>query len=349
MADVKITQFDDAGTLSGTEKLYVVRGATDYNTTPDAIKARVKGDIVNDLTTGGATKFASAETVKTLDGAKVDKVAGKSLILDTEITRLASVTNQTLSGLGGEAVSNKKQTLTNSETDYPSGRAVSDKIAQLAGEVEQLAYVKIKNEAVNGNFENGLIAPFSKLDGGGGESTLAINSSTPISGNYDIRFTITTPSTNFNRPYLEWLNRAGNIGDKIYIHFYAKILSGTPMINSIYDGASNNSIYAGDVINGSNTRIINVVGIDIYLGRIYFRSSAVWDMQMDNFIRINLTETFGAGNEPTEEEMNLLISTLGVDYFEGEITIPAQKIMQWQLALIRKNKNAIIALDGTII
>ena len=59
-------------------------------------------------------------------------------------------------------------------------------------------------------------------------------------------------------------------------------------------------------------------------------------MQMDNFMRINLTETFGAGNEPTKEEMDLLISTLGIDYFEGEITIPAQKIMQWQLALIRK-------------
>ena len=66
---------------------------------------------------------------------------------------------------------------------------------------------------------------------------------------------------------------------------------------------------------------------------------------MDNFMRINLTETFGAGNEPTEEEMNLLLDILGIDYFEGEITIPAQKIiMQWDLALIRKNKNAIIAL-----
>ena len=46
---------------------------------------------------------------------------------------------------------------------------------------------------------------------------------------------------------------------------------------------------------------------------------------MDNFMRINLTETFGAGNEPTEEEMNLLLDMLPVDYFEGEITIPAQK------------------------
>ena len=58
---------------------------------------------------------------------------------------------------------------------------------------------------------------------------------------------------------------------------------------------------------------------------------------------------FGAGNEPTKEEFELLLSTLGIEYFEGEITIPAQKIMQWQLALIRKNKNAIIALGGTII
>lgn len=71
--------------------------------------------------------------------------------------------------------------------------------------------------------------------------------------------------------------------------------------------------------------------------------------EIGNIVIVNLTKTFGAGNEPTEEEMDLLISTLGIDYFEGEITIPAQKVMQWQLALIRKNKNAIIALGGTII
>ena len=83
MADVKITQFDDAGTLDGTEKIYLVRGATDYNTTTDAIKARVKGDIVNNLTSGGATKFASAETVKKLDTEKANKatqvIAGNGL------------------------------------------------------------------------------------------------------------------------------------------------------------------------------------------------------------------------------------------------------------------------------
>jgi hypothetical protein len=223
-------------------------------------------------------------------------------------------------------------------------------LAQLESDVEQLAYVKIKNEVVNGNFENGLIGSFSKYDSFGGASTLTINSSTPISGNYDIRLTITTPATAPGRPILNGLYKIANIGDKIYIHFYAKISSGTPVIRGISDGVGVKTIYGGDVINGRNTRIIDVEGTGVDLGTIYFNSiSAVWDMQMDNFMRINLTETFGAGNEPTQSEMNLLMDMLPVDYFEGEIAIPAQKIMQWQLKLIRKNKNAIIALGGTII
>ena len=239
------------------------------------------------------------------------------------------------------------QAVIDSETGKTQ-KEVNDDSAQLESDVEQLAYVKIKNEVVNGNFENGLIKQFSKTDGGGGASNLVINSSTPISGNYDIRLTITTPATGGGRPSLSGLKKAGNIGDKIYLHFYAKILSGVPAIWQIHNGEGASTTYGGDVINGRNTRIIDVAGTS-NAGLIYFNSSSVWDMQMDNFMRINLTETFGAGNEPTKEEMDLLISTLGIDYFEGEITIPAQKLMQWQLKLIRKNKNAIIALGGTII
>ena len=55
-------------------------------------------------------------------------------------------------------------------------------------------------------------------------------------------------------------------------------------------------------------------------------------------ITINLTKTFGAGNEPTKEEMALLISTLGIDYFEGEITIPAQKVNAMAVGDNRQNK-----------
>ena len=58
-------------------------------------------------TVGQLTKIQD-DAINALDTAKVDKVEGKSLILDTEIARLADVTNQTLDGLGGEATSNKK-------------------------------------------------------------------------------------------------------------------------------------------------------------------------------------------------------------------------------------------------
>src|SRR5690554_3217928 len=81
-------------------------------------------------------------------------------------------------------------------------------LVQLESDVEQLAYVKIKNEVVNGNFENGLIAPFSRNDGFNGESNLVINSSSPISGNYDIRLTIITPTTAPGRPAFLGLDRA---------------------------------------------------------------------------------------------------------------------------------------------
>ena len=54
--------------------------------------------LVNDLTTGGTTKALTAEMGKLLQTNKVDKVTGKSLLSDTEITRLSTVVNQDISG-----------------------------------------------------------------------------------------------------------------------------------------------------------------------------------------------------------------------------------------------------------
>ncbi|AWK04726.1 hypothetical protein HYN56_11025 [Flavobacterium crocinum] len=49
--------------------------------------------LVNDLTTGGTTKALTAEMGKILQNNKVDKVSGKSLLSDTEITRLGTLSN----------------------------------------------------------------------------------------------------------------------------------------------------------------------------------------------------------------------------------------------------------------
>lgn len=51
--------------------------------------------LVNDLTTGGSAKALTAEMGKNLQNNKVDKIAGKSLISDSEISRLSTLSNYT--------------------------------------------------------------------------------------------------------------------------------------------------------------------------------------------------------------------------------------------------------------
>lgn len=59
---------------------------------------------------------------------------------------------------------------------------------------------------------------------------------------------------------------------------------------------------------------------------------------------INLTKTFGKGNEPTKEEMDELIKVTG--YIDDEYALNNKEMLIWTLALIRSNKNAIITLGG---
>ena len=57
-------------------------------------------------------------------------------------------------------------------------------------------------------------------------------------------------------------------------------------------------------------------------------------VSVKNAIIINLTDTFGAGNEPTEPEMNEIIELLG-GWFNGEITVPQKTLASWLLNDIR--------------
>ena len=85
----------------------------------------------------------------------------------------------------------------------------------------------------------------------------------------------------------------------------------------------------------------------VFVGAFVVNTSV--SISLKNLLLVNLTSIFGAGNEPTKEEMDTLVGILGVQYFEGEITLTQKQIMNWQLKMIRQNRNAIIALGGTII
>jgi hypothetical protein len=61
------------------------------------------------------------------------------------------------------------------------------------------------------------------------------------------------------------------------------------------------------------------------------------EVQVTNCIAISLTEVFGAGNEPTKEEMDTLIRQIG--WFEGTRTLKQTETTNWLLKLI-------ISVDG---
>lgn len=70
---------------------------------------------------------------------------------------------------------------------------------------------------------------------------------------------------------------------------------------------------------------------------------------LEKRILINLTEAFGAGNEPTREEMDTLIGLVPDNFWEGTLNPTKKLLLNWQLKMIRQNRNAILALGGTIV
>ena len=208
------------------------------------------------------------------------------------------------------------QDLGTSETDVMSQKVVTDEIAQLADN----ASVKIKNLVVNGDFNSS-------------EGWTTTAQGTIVDGELVIT-TLNSP------PWKQNIN--ASIGDKVYFGGVCYTLSGVGAFNTPFimlsDGISDTQVSNQTATPTKLSQIRTIAGANPKI-RFNEHYAGDVDQRFDKIFAINLTTTFGAGNEPTKEEFELLLATLGIDYFEGEITIPAQKVMQWQLKSIRENKN----------
>ena len=86
----KISELPSGSALSGTEEVAIVQGGDTVKTTTQEI-ADLAGS--SGATWGSITGTLSSQIdLNTALGNKVDKVTGKSLIDDTEISRLDSIT-----------------------------------------------------------------------------------------------------------------------------------------------------------------------------------------------------------------------------------------------------------------
>lgn len=79
-------------------------------------------------------------------------------------------------------------------------------------------------------------------------------------------------------------------------------------------------------------------------GRAVIGGSLGDEITFKEVMAINLTQTFGEGNEPTEGEMGEVIKVTG--YIDGEYALNNKEMLILILSLIRRNKSAIVALGG---
>ena len=77
-----------------------------------------------------------------MEKKKISEIAGKAIIEDNDKLLIFDEANQSLklaSSTSIEKISNKKQTLTDSETDYPSGKAVTDELNVVKADISGLS------------------------------------------------------------------------------------------------------------------------------------------------------------------------------------------------------------------
>lgn len=206
-----------------------------------------------------------------------------------------------------------------------------------------LATVRITNLIRNGNFANGTTY-FSSI----------YNYSLTVEDN--TLMTAVTQILTISRAFVSHsLQNTTIIGNKYYItiDIQPKYNSNSRIIMGGWDSRNIDPILMVGMQWNRKSYVFTATQADL---KVHFFSNidetgyVIGDViKFKNWMCIDLTSTFGSGNEPTKEEIDTLISILGSDYFEGELTLSQKQIMNWQLKMIRQNRNAIIALGGTII
>lgn len=61
--------------------------------------------------------------------------------------------------------------------------------------------------------------------------------------------------------------------------------------------------------------------------------------ELEKPLIIKLTDVFGAGNEPTKEEMDRLVSIVPNQWWDGELDLTQQQYANWLLSFIREKAN----------
>ena len=255
------------------------------------------------LTTDAKTVVPAINELKS---DKVDKVTGKGLSTNdyttTEKNKLAGIPADTAAQLAD--IEQKV------DVDIPT--QLNDKVQNF----------KLKNEVVNGDFSNGTTG---WTNGGLQSFTVVGVEAIALANSQFDGVQQTIPLALNNRYYfkadvkatsnLVRLGMSGNITSTLISH------SGS----GNYERLSGISIPTTDTSWTCLIRDYRTTGFDNYFTK--------------NVLVINLTAIFGAGNEPTKEEMDRLVSMVPNQWWDGELDLTQQQYVNWLLSSIREKAN----------
>ena len=195
------------------------------------------------------------------------------------------------------------------------------------------------NLIVNGDFRDG-------LSGWGPSGTL-------VNGKLKLKTSAPESVAFASNSYIsDW-----DIGNKIYSFVKVDIISGYETSGGNYImlrvgniGSAGDFCFFNRGVLPKGIHTLSTITIADKTGQLFYGiydPGSIAEVDFLGIVNIDLTQTFGAGNEPTQSEMDELIKILPNGYFKG--TLQNKYLHIWQLNLIRQNRNAIIALGGTII
>lgn len=227
------------------------------------------------------------------------------------------------------------------------GKILKDNADALADLVSTNLDVIIKNEVVNGDFSDDTIG-WERRAGSSG----SIVGTPEITIENDVEWVaVTVEATQATRiANATKFNLKAN--DKIYLAGIGKIRK---LIDGLYEdvnsyiafatnyGGSYPTIILTLVANQWSSIVYPIPGDGKYMYYMFIGSHAALSNPTNLLLRqpmvVNLTAIFGAGNEPSKEEMDTLIDIVG--WWDGEITLTQKQQLIWTLNLIRANTLAI--------
>ena len=295
-------------------------GATSKTWTGTKLKYSISRDITNDPT----TKLIVMEDVNAFMDAmnilKADLESYRTTVIQQEVDRVTAENNRVTKEGQRVTAESGRVTAEGGRTTAESGRvtAESGRVTTFAGYnaritgMESDVNVPATNLISNGDFSNGTSGwvPYN--------ATIAIEN-----GRAKVQ------------PTGQWATIGKSIyGVTIGKKFYFRVdIEGGP---GLYWGNTNGGFGISSAVNKTFATVITATSPDITFGVGDNKSNSWPPFYVDNLLLIDLTATFGVGNEPTSEQMDRLLTQFPNSWFNGTKNLFLAK---WALNELRRLDN----------